>query len=163
MPNKKLIIIGTSLSGKTTLVRSLRLHNDLRIAEMDEELVIRNGGQYPKDYKYKHNILAPEVIADILNRGGVIFFTNTDYFSLDTLRDARGKGFKVVQLSLDLEHLNQRNRKRIEKENYEDASQWFEGMLRYQTEVQKAGLVDATIDANLPTAEIIEKLLTIIN
>jgi len=77
----KLIIIGASLSGKTSLVRQLRSITDLPISEIDEELTEKNGGTYPTDTKYKHKVLAPQIIADVIKRDKSVFFTNTDYFN----------------------------------------------------------------------------------
>ena len=61
----KAIIIGPSLTGKTTLVKYLRNTTKLLVSEMDEELTRLNNNIYPKDKEYKHNILTPKVIKNI--------------------------------------------------------------------------------------------------
>ena len=76
----KLIVIGSSLSGKTTLVRQLRAVHGLSVAEMDEKLTDLNNGVYPADLKYKHEVLAPKAIQDVLGKDSIFFFTSTDYF-----------------------------------------------------------------------------------
>lgn len=126
---------------------------------MDEELVQRNGGIYPTDTEYKHTILAPKIITDILSKKDIIFFTGTDYFTLGDLKLARNLGFKIILLSLSLTELSKRNKKRIRAESYEDMSRWFSGMLRYLKKVEDEHLTDKIIRADLPIEEISEELL----
>lgn len=155
----KVIVIGSSLSGKTTLVKYLRSVLNLPIAEMDEKLVEFNGGMYPSDIKYKHDVLAPKIIKNILSEKDTIFFTGTDYFALEDLKVARDVGFKIILLSLDLEELSKRNKERMRLEGYEDMGKWFGGMLRYQQQIQDEHLVDQVIDANLPVEKLADDLL----
>ncbi len=153
----KAIVIGTSLSGKSTLIRHLRATTTLPISEMDEELTLANEGTFPSVATKSH--LATQVITDILNRDSILFFANTDYFSHPDLYLAKSKGFKILQLSLSLDQLIARNAQRMKVENYEDHSQWFPGMVAYQQEVSASGLVDHVLDASLPTANIASQLL----
>ena len=48
MVNKSLII-GSSLTGKTTLVKYLRDNLNMEVQEIDEELNRLNGGKFPTD------------------------------------------------------------------------------------------------------------------
>lgn len=155
----KVIVIGTSLSGKTTLIRLLRSQTDFPISEIDEELTLVNDGEYPTDARVKHEVLTPKVVEKILGLEKIVFFTNTNYFSIEDLTRAKSRGFKVIQLDLSLDELMRRNESRIKNEGYDDMGQWLEGMLRYQQEIKEAGLVDKLIDANKPT-ELIAKELT---
>jgi hypothetical protein len=155
----KAIIIGTSLSGKTTLVRYLRTNTKLPILEIDEELTRVNNGVYPTDDNYKHTVLTPQIIEDVLGRNEVVFFTNTDYFTLEDLKIAQKNGFRIVQLSLDLIELQKRNKFRVENEGYSDLSQWLEGMINYQTTIKEKGLVDKVIDAKQTTENIANELI----
>jgi len=152
------IIIGTSLSGKTTVVRYLRLNTSISVSEMDEELTRLNNGKYPTDVEHKHKSLAPKVIKDLLKREDILFFTNTDYFLLDDLRKAKDKGFKIIQLKLDLDELSRRNRNRVKNEGYNDLSKWLEGMILYQEKIRNAGIVDIVIDASQPVKKISEEI-----
>ncbi|PIQ73151.1 hypothetical protein COV58_04015, partial [Candidatus Roizmanbacteria bacterium CG11_big_fil_rev_8_21_14_0_20_36_8] len=133
----------------------------LFVAEIDEELTKLNNGDYPTDDKYKHEVLAPKVIENVLARDEILFFTNTDYFTVDNLKAARTKGFKIVLLSLNLNDLIKRNETRVKEEGYSDLSQWLEGMVEYQTKIEKLGLVDIILDASLSTEKIASKLLEI--
>ncbi len=152
------IIIGTSLSGKTAVARYLRSNTNISVSEMDEELTRLNNGKYPTDVKHKHESLAPKVIKNLLNREDILFFTNTDYFSLNDLREAKDKGFKIIQLELSLDELNKRNKNRVKKEGYDDLSEWFEGMVVYQEKIRNAGVVDIVIDASQSVEKISEEI-----
>ena len=154
----KLIIIGPSLSGKTTLINELRKDNDFSISEMDELLTALNEGEYPLDVNYKNNVLVPQIIEKILDQKDIIFFTNANYFSEKDLKNAKNTGFKIIQLDVDYQELMGRNLNRVNNENYEDMSPWLKGMLAYQNEIQKKGLVDEIIDANKPISETINHL-----
>jgi predicted kinase len=155
----KAIIIGPSLSGKTTVVRYLRENYDFSVSEIDEELSEINGGNFPKDTKKKHNVLAPKVIKQILTLPNILFFTNTDYFSDQQLTDAKKLGFTIVQLDLNLADLKKRNKYRMENEGYDDMNQWLKGMVEYQNQIFNKGIVDQRIDATQPTGKIVKDLL----
>lgn len=155
----KAIIIGTSLAGKTTLIKYLRNTTKLPVSEMDEELTRLNNNVYPTDDNYKHSVLTPKVVNSILDLNEIIFFTNTDYFTPQNLREARKKGFKVIQLLLNIEELQRRNEFRVKNEGYSDLSKWFEGMIKYQENIKLEGLVDKEIVATKPVEDIANELL----
>ena len=155
----KVIVIGPSLSGKTTVIRQLCLITEIPVFEMDEELTKLNKGSYPTESEYKQKALAPKVIDRILNKENIIFFTNTDYFSVDDLVTAKLKGFEIIQLVLDFEKLMKRNEQRVKNEGYEDLSKWFRGMLKYQEILREKGLVDKIIQADQPVTNIVKEIL----
>jgi len=70
----KAIVIGASLSGKTTLISHLRKNFKLPFSEIDEELTRVNNGKYPEDSEYKVEVLAPGIVSDILHREDIVFF-----------------------------------------------------------------------------------------
>ena len=158
----KIIVIGTSMSGKTTLVKYFRSSLGILVTEVDEELTRINGGEFPSDVEEKTRVLFPMVARDILERSEIVFFTNTDYFTVDDLRMAKSKGFKIVQLNLSIEKLLERNKNRVEKEGYEDLSKWVEGMLEYQEMIFKEGVVDKVVDADLEVDKIARDILEVI-
>jgi len=152
------IVIGVSLSGKTTVAKYFRSNTSISVSEMDEELTKLNNGKYPTDVEHKHKSLAPKVIKGLLNKKDVLFFTNTDYFSLDDLRKAKDKGFKIIQLELGLDELNKRNKNRVKNEGYDDLSEWLKGMVVYQEKIRNEGVVDAIIDARQSAKRISEEI-----
>lgn len=151
----KIIIIGPSLSGKTTLVSELRKDTSLHISEMDEELTVLNQGEFPSNLDYKNNVLVPKIIEKILRHKDIIFFTNTNYFSETDLLAAKKNGFKIFFLNVDYGELVKRNQQRVQNQAYEDQSNWLKGMLAYQEEIQGNNLVDVIIDANKPVLEVV--------
>lgn len=158
---KKAIIIGTSLSGKTTIIKQLRLTTNLPISEVDEELTRLNGGTFPKDDEYKNNILFPKIAELIFNKSEIFFFTNTWYFSIQQLKEARGKGFSIIQLEVSLEVLKQRNIKR-QGEGYDNLEQYLEEMVEYQELLKKENLVDYIVNAEQTVENVVIELLEIL-
>lgn len=154
----KALVIGASLSGKTNIVKYLRSNTDVRVSEMDEELTKLNKGDYPTDNEYKHKVLSPKIISEILNQENIVFFTNTDYFTLDDLLKAKEKGFKIIQLEIDLDELKRRNEYRVANEGYDDLSKWFKGMLQYQEVLKKKGIIDKTVHADQPVENIVKEI-----
>jgi|WetSurMetagenome_2_1015567.scaffolds.fasta_scaffold194665_3 adenylate kinase family enzyme len=155
----KTIVIGPSLSGKTTIIRELRKTTNIPVSEMDAMLTEANNGDFPSDIDYKNTVLAPKVIADILSKEEIIFFTNTNYFSLEDLQRAKEKGFKIVILDMTKEELIKRNNNRVKNEHYQDQSQWLDGMLKYQNNLIEKGLVDQKLDGSQSINQIISDLL----
>ncbi len=155
----KAIVIGASLSGKTSIKNYLREKSNILVSEMDEELTILNKNVFPEDTDYKHNVLAPQVIKNILSKESIIFFTNTDYFSDQDLKEARQRGFKIIQLNVDLELLKNRNKTRMTNKGYDDLTKYLSGMVDYQTRIQKKGFIDKIINSDLSVQEIGEEIL----
>jgi len=144
----KLLIIGSSLTGKTTLLRKLKELGVTRLSEMDKELTLLNNGKFPETEEKQHRLLAPKVIDSVLNkRGNYIFFTNTDYFTTEQLRKAKMKGYIILSLRLPKDVLESRNRHRVRVEHYPDCSEYFEDMIAYQDEIKRYDLVDLELDA----------------
>jgi hypothetical protein len=156
----KAIVIGASLSGKTSIKNYLREKSNILVSEMDEELTILNKNIFPEDTDYKHDVLAPQVIKNILSKESIIFFTNTDYFSDQDLKEARQIGFKIIQLNVNLELLKNRNKTRVINKGYDDLTKYLSGMVDYQTRIQKKGFVDKIINSDLLSVqEIGEEIL----
>ncbi len=153
----KTIVIGASLAGKTTIVKHLRSQH-IDCIEIDEELTRLNGGTYPTDIDKKHGELVPKIVADVVAQKEILFFTNTDYFTLDDIRHAKTLGFKIYQLDISLPELIRRNKHRVESEGYEDMSLWLEDMVDYQNELKKIGLIDKSVDATLPVEKIANEI-----
>lgn len=126
---------------------------------MDEELKRKNKGVYPTDFEQMHSVLAPQIIREILNREEIIFFIDINFVLTSDIQLAQKKGFKVIQLFIELPDLKKRNRNKVDNEGSADVGQWLEGTLRYQKELKEKNLFDKVIDANLPTEKIAEELL----
>ena len=157
----KIIVIGTSLSGKTTLIKSLRKISRYNISELDEKLTALNKGVFPKDIDYKHKILFPIIFSNLLKESSIIFFTNVWYFSERDLKKAHESGFKIVQLVASLDVLRDRNIERMKK-GYEDMEKYLVDMVGYQKDIKRAGFVDKGIEANQPVDKVVKDLLSIV-
>jgi len=145
------------------LIRFLRNTSNYQIQEIDEELTKLNEGSYPKDDNYKNTVLAPQIKSRVLLEKNILFFTNAHYFTESDLEAARAIGFKVIQLYVNKEELEKRNKQRMLNEGYEDHSQWFDSMLEYQKDIKDKGLVDKVINTNKPVEEAAQELITFLN
>ncbi|HEC63993.1 MAG TPA: hypothetical protein ENI23_01725 [bacterium] len=154
----KAIIIGASLSGKTTIIKKLK-GTSINIIEMDEELTRLNEGVFPANHKDKMKI-ARKAIKSLLAMKGIVFFTNTDYFTVKDLSEAREKGFKIIQLEVSLEELLKRNGKRVREEGYQDMSEWLPGMVEYQKETFQLGLIDKKLNGEDRAEDIVRDIET---
>jgi hypothetical protein len=159
----KLIVVGVSTAGKTTLVRHLRDEYQADVLEFDGELIRRNGGSYPFDVDYRRGVIVPIIQKDILSRSSVVFFTNPYCFTVEQIEWARKNGFRIVELLLDREEMLRRNSQRMEHEGYGDHSPYLDEMIEHQTALSVRGLIDKSIDASRPTAVIAEELVAYAN
>lgn len=160
MKNYKVIILGAQCSGKTTIVRFLRETKDLPIIEEDEAFTKLNNGTYPSDIEYKENVLRPKLEEEIKKSENLIFITS--YCNPDLVRDLKSKGFKIIQLVLDRAKLEERNKKRMAEQGYDDATQWMEENLKFHQKMQDEGLVDKIIDTDKPVEEVAKDILDFI-
>lgn len=162
MQKYKTIILGPQCSGKTTLRKYLEgLGDNLPVVEEDQMLKDLNGGQYPKDIKYKNEVLRPKIEEYVRKAESVIFFTS--YYDDDSLEDMREGGFKVLQLILSKDEFDRRNKNRMETEGYEDASVWAEDLFDFHNRVRHKKLIDLSVDASKPTEQIAKEVLTFLN
>ena len=155
----KVIIIGASTTGKTTILKHLKQTHNLLIQEADDILTELNGGTYPQDSRIKMSTLAPIMVTQVLNQDQIIFFTNARYFSVTDLISARNKGFKIILLSLTKKKMLERNKERVKYKGYDDLSKYFDDMILYEEKIIKAGLFDNVIDVNQPIENIISQII----
>ncbi|HLD62002.1 MAG TPA: hypothetical protein VI998_03465 [Patescibacteria group bacterium] len=155
----KVIVIGQSLTGKTTLIKYLKKTTKLPMEEIDDKIRERNKGEWPADDKYKLQVIAPPIIKETLKKEKIIFFTNTDYFTSKDLQHARRNGFRIILLTLSLKELTKRNEYRMNNEGYEDFRKYFQTMSEYQEKIKTEGLIDAIIDVNKPVEKVAEDLI----
>ncbi len=143
--NYKLIILAPSCGGKSSLMRYLREHTDLHIAETDEEVMKANDGVWPDD-ELKNKVLVPKTTNEIITRENVIYFAS--YIPTELLQKAKEKGFKIIFLETPLEVLKKRNTNRMKVEGYDDVSQWFRAQLDGYKWLVENNIVEQTINGN---------------
>jgi len=160
MENYKLIILGPQCSGKTTLKKYLQEQDPrLPLVEEDEFFVELNGGEYPQDIEYKEKTLRPKLEDKIRQSDNLIFLTS--YCNPELLKELKSKGFKVVQLVLEIDEFNRRNEKRMKEQGYADANTWAKEVFDFHKEVIDKNLVDKQIDATLPIEEIAKNMFEV--
>jgi len=67
---QKIIILGSPLTGKSTLTNYLRDNLKLPVLDMDKELMRLNYGKWPGNYPELNTKLIKQVISDVLGRKG---------------------------------------------------------------------------------------------
>jgi thymidylate kinase len=102
--------------------------------------------------------LAPKMVKDVLKQDKIIFFSNTEYFSHQSLLDAREKGFKIIQLLLPRKDMEARNKHRIAHQGYDDLSMHFDRMEAYQKVISEKKLVDRIIMTNKSIENVAKEL-----
>lgn len=143
--NYRLIILAPSCGGKSSLMRYMREHTDLHIAETDEEVMKANSDVWPDD-ELKNKVLVPQTTNEIIGRENVVYFAS--YIPTELLQKAKENDFKIVVIEVPIKILNQRNKERMKTEGYDDVSQWFRGQLDNYKQLSKQHLVDQTINGN---------------
>lgn len=156
----KYLIIGASLSGKTSLVKFLRESTNIKVSEIDEKLTDLNHGSFPSDSKYKKEVLFPKIFKWLLSEKDVIFFSNVWYFEPEDISRLRESGFTVIYLNVGIENLRRRNTLRIDK-GYEDMEPYLNDMILYFNEIKD--LIDNVIDANKSFASVSDDLIRLIH
>ena len=158
MNEHKLIILGPQCSGKTTLKKYLQEKDpSLPLIDEDELFMELNGGEYPQDIEYKEKTLRPKLENKVRQAENMIFLTS--YCNPELLKELKSKGFKVIQLVLEMDEFQRRNDRRMKEQGYADANTWAKEVFSFHEEVRDAGLVDKEIDATLPAKEIIKEII----
>jgi len=153
--NYKLIILSPSCGGKSSLMRYLREHTDLHIAETDEEVMKANNGVWPDD-ELKNKVLVPKTTNEIITRENVIYFAS--YIPTELLQKAKEKGFKIIVLETPLEVLKKRNTNRMKVEGYDDVSQWFKGQLNNYQSLADNHIVDLEVNGNQTVEKVADEV-----
>lgn len=156
----KLLILAPSAGGKSTLMRYLREHTKLDVAETDEEVMKANNNEWPDD-ELKNKVLVPQTTREILNRESAIYLAS--YVPDELIREAKEKGFTIVLLDLTLEQLAARNKQRMSIENYPDATPWLKLQLDTFARLRKEGLFDEIIDGDQSVADLAQEIQTLAN
>jgi len=158
MNEHKLIILGPQCSGKTTLKKYLQEKDpSLPLIDEDELFMELNGGEYPQDIEYKEKTLRPKLENKVRQAENMIFLTS--YCNPELLKELKSKGFKVIQLVLEMDEFQRRNDRRMKEQGYADANTWAKEAFSFHKEVRDAGLVDKEIDTTLPIKEIVRQVL----
>lgn len=157
----KLIILAPSAGGKSTLLRYLRENTDLPVFEMDEEVMTANGNRWPDDNDYKDKVLVPKIVKGILDKPEAVYLAS--YVPEELLKKAQTNGFQIALINVSLDELIQRNKKRMEVENYADSTPWLQLQLDTFNKLDENGLIDSQIDGHQNTASIANDIIALAN
>lgn len=146
----KILVIGSTYAGKTTLASYYHNHN-ISFRDVDEEITA-------SDVKEKYNDQIPKIIKDALSQKDILLIANTDYLALDDLREAKKNGFKIFQLEISLPEAVRRNQMAV-KAGKEDMSLYLEGNFDYQIELKRLGLVDVSLDSLKPIEKLVKEIV----
>lgn len=139
-------------------MRYLREHTKLNIVETDEEVMKANSNVWPDD-KLKNEVLVPQTTKEIITRDSIVYFAS--YIPDDLIAEARQNGFKIIVLNFSLKTLDERNKKRMQVENYEDVSPWFKMQLDNYKKLKDLNYIDVVIDGNQSVETISEVLISL--
>lgn len=153
-----LVIYGAPAVGKTTLVSYLRVHFNVGITELDEEIVKESNGVWPEDAHYRNRVIVPRILERIGQLDGGIFITSglTTNFVLAVRRNHG----KVALLYLSEEKLIERNNKRIAESGHDVIDQ-IKLNLADQQRLKKEVGFDYIIDASGTVEEIASEILSL--
>lgn len=152
----KIILLGTPLTGRTSVTNYLRDNMSLDVLDMDEELKRLNDGQWPGKQPELMEKLINQIIADVLSREKVVF--SGFFFGIKELEEARRKNFEVVQLKVGMDTTLVRNEERMKEQPGNDAFKYYQKNLEYQNKIHGLGLVDRIIDGDKPVEDIADEL-----
>lgn len=156
----KLVIIGASTSGKSTLMRHLRKHTQLNVIEMDEEIVKLYKGNWPRDDTYRNSVLVPEITKKIISMNEVVYISS--YVPDELVREASMQGFTILLLEVGLEQLKARDKKRMAEEKYKSVNKYFSMQLNGIKRLKEKGLIDKVIDGHKTTEEIANEVTQLV-
>lgn len=150
--SSKVIILGTPYSGKTTLCKAMRKrHPKYPILELDEELTKANGNQWPADFDFRNRVVLPRVFKKVMRMKKILFFTSG--YDLETLKQAKKDGFKILQLFLYKKQIDLRLDKRQKERN----RNYF--LNREDQEIiRRLGLVDRRINSFGPVNSVVQRI-----
>lgn len=126
------------------------LADEFNAIDCDQEVLRLSGGTWPTA-KNINSKLVNQISDEIMSLNKVLFFTA--FFDLEKLKDAKKRGFMVVRLSAPSSVLESRVKERKELEPANSAWKFLESNLKYQTELERTGLVDVHIDSSQTMAE----------
>lgn len=138
----KLLILGAPGSGKSTIARLLIEEGYERIIDIDDEIISRNNGAWPRIER--KNRLLSDIVADFVVKDSTILLNS--YMPDNLLRELRTNGYRVVLLSVSEIELRHRLGERFKREGWTNEN-WLEWHLKEIEKIKRAHLIDIVISA----------------
>ena len=140
----KILVLGPSCSGKTTVCRHLRSQRETNAIDACDEILRLNDGVWP-DIGRKNDVLLPQVVERVVAMDDVVLFNS--YMHRPLLERLRAAGFQTVLLRVTEVELRRRHRPRQATEGWTNV-QWLEWDLDHLKTLQAGGLIDESSPAS---------------
>lgn len=110
MVNKiKVVLLGLTGSGKTTVGEALKNQYGLPVLEVDDEVLKKNKGKWPKNEKTVDKLFA-EVNKEVLKMNNVVYITS--FLERQDISSFKKAGFNIIEMHADVDELLKRKTKR---------------------------------------------------
>lgn len=150
----KLLVVGPTCSGKTTISRYLR-SGPAAVVDLDDELVRLNGGVYP-DIETRKTVVAPQALANASALAEVILLHST--LDPSDVLGLRAAGFTTALLEVSEVELRRRHKIRLDAEGWTNEA-WFDDNQALIELLRRQRLFDHLIDAERDPAVIAADLM----
>ena len=141
----KVILLGRTGSGKSTIAPSLGEALGLTVLEADDETTRLNGGRWPEDENVIDHFFAV-TNRKVLPMESVLYITS--WLSRDEIEAFYQRGFKIVELYADFDELLRRKRRRGDAINYEQFRTNQEGYFAIVNGTDVRGMIALAIDTS---------------
>lgn len=151
----KILVLGPSCSGKTTVCRHLQNALAVRAVDACDEILRLNDGAWP-DIARKNDVLLPLVVDHIVAMDHVVLFNS--HMPRPLLGRLRAAGFRTVLLQVPEAELRRRHRVRHADEGWTNV-QWLEWDLDHLRAHQEAGQIDEIVSGEQDVVSVAAQLL----
>jgi Ser/Thr protein kinase RdoA (MazF antagonist) len=151
----KILVLGPSCSGKTTVCRHLRSERETNAIDACDEILRLNDGVWP-DIGRKNDVLLPQVVERVVAMDDVVLFNS--YMHRPLLERLRAAGFQTVLLRVTEVELRRRHHVRQATEGWTNV-QWLEWDLDHLKTLQAGGLIDEVVSGEQDAASVAGQLL----
>lgn len=158
----KLLILGLSGSGKSTIAKLLAEKYDLELVEADDAVMNANGGTWPSDYDTRDEFvdkIFEETNKKVLSMKKVLYVTS--WLTSERIDDFIKNQFKIIEMHADFDELLKRKENRDGKSSKREERfkntyiSYFENILSQEYKQYYLISLDTT---NLNANQIIEKV-----
>lgn len=157
----KLLLLGITGSGKSTISEPIGQALGLKILEVDQEVIRLNNGLWPKD----GDIIRKYMLATndaVLEMDHVLYVTS--WLSKENIKLFNNKGFKIVELHADLETLIKRkiNRDKPPQSQIDQFRKDYGGYYEVVNDIEIKPLIMLSLDTtHMPIELVINKIISI--
>jgi hypothetical protein len=153
----RLLVVGISCAGKSTLTRHLRACSTLNVLDMDDEIARVNGGTWP-DIPTKNNVVLPKVLEEVRAMSDLILFGS---LPIEPTLELRRAGFSIALLAVSEAELRRRHAMRLAQEGWTNV-QWFDHEQSVIRDLRDHSVFDLVIDGEQRVDSVAADILTLV-